>query len=72
MKKHNKNEIHKLKKDLNNAIKAGKTTAAKLNKTKEGTEDYILYLAEAQANKELVSELKSQIKELQNMEECDE
>ena len=72
MKKHNKNEIHKLKKDLNNAIKAGKTTATKLNKTKEGTEDYILYLAEAQANKELVSELKSQIKELQNMEECDE
>jgi hypothetical protein len=72
MKKHNKNEIHKLKKDLNNAIKVGKTVAAKLNKTNEGTEDHEQYLADVQANKELVSELKSQIQELQNMEEGDE
>lgn len=68
MKKHNKNEIHKLKKDLNNAIKDGKTAASNLSKTKEGTEDYEQWVAEVQANKELVSELKGQILELQNMD----
>jgi len=72
MKKHNKNAISHLKKELAKTTKEGKRLVEIFNKTKEGTEEYVQSLADVQDNKDMVSDLKNQIEELQNIEDKDE